>query len=128
MCLKYGSYTSASIGGKMCQTEQIEGLRAKPDRLILCSHFFNSAVVLMGETCENCSQHQMCRVVFYLCRISALRHRGCKGKTRSGAFRRNCRQLATQECSDRQKGRSIAAFEQLVAIKRKRSHVSRDQT
>ena len=45
---------------------------------------------------------------------------------RSAAFRRNCRQLATQECSDRPKCRSVAAFEQLVAIKRKRAQVGHD--
>ena len=51
-----------------------------------------------------------------------------KARFMSAAVRRNCRQLATQECSDRPKRRSIAAFEQLVVIKRKRAHVSRDQT
>ena len=50
------------------------------------------------------------------------------GSDRSTAFRRSCRQLATQECSNRPKRRSIAVFEQLFAIKRKRAHVGRDQT
>ena len=48
------------------------------------------------------------------------------GRVRSAATVGNC--LATKECSDRPKRRSIAAaFEQLVAIKRKRAHVGRDQ-
>ena len=48
---------------------------------------------------------------------------GVKVSPGVSCFHCNC----LQECSDRPKRRSIAAFEQLVAIKRKRAHVGRDQ-